>query len=169
MGSAPSERKKSMLGLFQSRHHHSNLPQPRRVVTGIDSGRLAMICAILEKRCDIYFSNFDIFVNIAGGLKIKTPSIDVPLAASLFSSVFNLPLPVDWAFVGEIGLGGEVREVPGLDIMLKEGTRLGLSRIFAPVERSNKGKKYPGKTEIVRISHIDEIREHTASTNIFDR
>lgn len=147
----------------------SNLPQPRRVVTGIDSGRLAMICAILEKRCDIYFSNFDIFVNIAGGLKIKTPSVDMPLAASLFSSVFNLPLPVDWAFVGEIGLGGEVREVPGLDIMLKEGTRLGLSKIFAPVERSNKGKKYPGKTEIIRVSHIDEIREHTASTNVFDR
>ena len=71
--------------------------------------------------------------------------------------------------MGEIGLGGEVREVPGLDIMLKEGTRLGLSKIFAPVERSNKGKKYPGKTEIVRISHINEIGDHISSANIFDR
>lgn len=153
----------------QSLVTNSNLPQPRRVVTGIDSGRLAMICAILEKRCDIYFSNFDIFVNVVGGLKIKTPCVDLPLAASLFSSVLNLSLPVDWAFVGEIGLGGEVREVPGLEIMLKEGARLGLSKIFTPVERGNKEKKYSGKAEIVRISHIDEIREHIASTNIFDR
>ena len=66
-------------------------------------------------------------------------------------------------------MGGEVREVPGLDIMLKEGARLGLSKIFAPIERGNKEKKYSGKAEIVRISHIDEIREHIASTNIFDR
>lgn len=145
----------------QSLTASSNLPQPRRVVTGFDVGRLAMICAVLEKRCNIYFSNFDVFINIVGGLKVKSPSVDLPLAASLLSSLFNVALPTDWAFVGEVGLGGEVREVPGSDIMLKEGSRLGLKTIFAPFERRKNGKRaLPSQTEIIRVSNIQEIREH---------
>jgi len=150
----------------QSLATSSNLPQPRRVVTGIDAGRLAMITAVLEKRCDIYFSNFDLFVNVVGGLKLKTPAVDLPVAASLLSSIFNIALPMNTAFVGELGLGGEIREVPGLEIMLKEGSRLGLKRIYAPESRT-KIKKSEG-TEIIRIKSVYNIIEHIRSMNIFD-
>lgn len=144
----------------------SNLPQPRRVVTGIDAGRLAMITAVLEKRCDIYFSNLDLFVNVVGGLKLKTPAVDLPLAASLLSSVFNIALPTSTAFVGELGLAGEIREVPGLDLMLKEGARLGLKKIYAAKGRGTSKKK--GTAEIIRISSIYDIVEQIRSMDIFD-
>ncbi|MGI6393191.1 MAG: DNA repair protein RadA [bacterium] len=150
----------------QSLAASSNLPQPRRVATGIDAGRLAMITAVLEKRCDIYYSNFDLFVNIVGGLKLKTPACDLPVAASLLSSVFNIALPMNTAFVGELGLGGEVRDVPGLEIMLKEGSRLGLRKIYAPAGKTKIKKSE--KTEIVRVKSVFDIIEHIRSMNIFD-
>ncbi len=147
----------------------SNLPQPRRVATGFDIGRLAMLCAILEKRCDIYCSSFDIFVNIVGGLRVKSTSVDMPLAASLLSSILGLPLPPAWAFIGEIGLGGEIRDVPGMDILIKEGVRLGLSRIFIPQTRStSKYSEKSGDAEIVKVKRLDELREQIAETNIFE-
>lgn len=151
---------------IQSLTSTSTLPQPRRVVTGLESGRVAMINAVLEKRADIVFSNFDIFTNVVGGLKLKTPSADLPVAASLLSSIFNVALPKDTAFLGELGLGGEIRPVPGMDLMLKEGSRLGLKRIYAPVKKDRKPKK--GSTQIVKVSNIFDIIESIRSMNIFD-
>jgi DNA repair protein RadA/Sms len=128
-----------------------------------------MLCAILEKRCDIYCSSFDIFVNIVGGLRVKSTSVDMPLAASLLSSILGLPLPPAWAFIGEIGLGGEIRDVPGMDILIKEGVRLGLSRIFIPQTRStSKYSEKSGDAEIVKVKRLDELREQIAETNIFE-
>jgi len=151
---------------IQSLTSASNLPQPRRVVTGLDSGRIAMITAVLEKRADIVFSNFDIFTNVVGGLKLKTPSADLPVAASLLSSIFNIALPEDTAFLGELGLGGEIRPVPGMEMMLKEGSRLGLKRIYAPTDKIPKSKQKT--TEIVKVSNIFDIIESIRSMNIFD-
>ncbi len=151
---------------IQSLASSSNFPQPRRVVTGIDSGRLAMITAVLEKRSDFFFSNFDLFVNVVGGLKLKTPAVDLPVTASLLSSILNIALPMDTAFVGELGLGGEIRDVPGIELMLKEGSRLGLRRIFAPAGRT-KFKKSE-KTEIVIVKTIFDLIENIRAMNIFE-
>jgi DNA repair protein RadA/Sms len=151
---------------IQSLATSSNFPQPRRVVTGIDSGRLAMITAVLEKRSDFFFSNFDLFVNVVGGLKLKTPSVDLPVAASLLSSILNIPLPMDTAFVGELGLGGEIRDVPGIDLMLKEGARLGLKRIYAPKSRSKRKNKE--KTEVITIKTVFDLIENIRSMNLFE-
>jgi len=151
---------------IQSLTSTSNLPQPRRVVTGLESGRIAMITAVLEKRADIVFSNFDIFTNVVGGLKIKTPAADLPVAASLLSSIFNIALPMNTAFLGELGLGGEIRPVPGMELMVKEGSRLGLKRIYAPISNMSKSKK--NSTEIVQVKTIFDIIENIRSMNIFD-
>jgi len=151
---------------IQSLATSSNFPQPRRVVSGIDSGRLAMITAVLEKRSDFFFSNFDLFVNVVGGLKLKTPAVDLPVAASLLSSILNIPLPMDTAFVGELGLGGEIRDVPGIELMLKEGSRLGLRRIFAPAGRTKPKKNE--KTEIIIVKTIFDLIENIRSMNMFE-
>ncbi len=151
---------------IQSLTTSSNLPQPRRVVSGVDGGRLAMITAVLEKRSDFFFSNFDIFVNVVGGLKLKTPSIDLPVAASLLSSILNISLPMNSAFVGELGLGGEIRDVPGMEIMIKEGARLGLKKIFAPKGRIKLKKSE--KAEIIETSTIFDLIENIRSMNIFE-
>jgi DNA repair protein RadA/Sms len=151
---------------IQSLATSSNFPQPRRVVTGIDSGRLAMITAVLEKRSDFFFSNFDLFVNVVGGLKLKTPAVDLPVTASLLSSILNIPLPMDTAFVGELGLGGEIRDVPGIELMLKEGSRLGLRKIFAPAGRTKPKKNE--KTEVIIVKTIFDLIENIRSMNIFE-
>ena len=101
-----------------------------------------------------------------GGLKLKTPAVDLPVATSLLSSIFNIALPMNTAFVGELGLGGEIREVPGLEIMLKEGSRLGLKRIYAPDGRTKIKKS--DTTQIIRVKTIYDIIEHIRSMNIFE-
>ncbi len=149
----------------QSLATSSHLPQPRRVTSGIDSGRLAMITAVLEKRGDVYFSAFDLFVNVVGGLKLKTPASDLPIAASLLSSVFSIAVPSRIAFIGELGLAGEIREVPGIELMLKEGARLGLSRIYVPVLRHKAKAK---GVEIVELKNIFDLIEQVRTMKIFE-
>ncbi len=149
----------------QSLATNSNLPQPRRVVSGIEAGRLAMITAVLEKRGDVYFSGFDIFVNVVGGLKLRTPASDLPIAASLLSSVFSIAVPSSVAFIGEIGLAGEIREVPGIDFMLKEGARLGLKRIYVPLLRQMTKMK---GTEVVELRNIFDLIEEVRTMRIFE-
>ncbi|HSA33282.1 MAG TPA: DNA repair protein RadA [bacterium] len=149
----------------QSLTTNSNLPQPRRVTSGIDNGRLAMITAVLEKRGDVYFSSFDVFVNVVGGLKLKTPASDLPIAASLLSSMFSIAVPSRVAFIGEMGLAGEIREVPGIELMLKEGARLGLKRIYVPVLRHK--PKVKG-LELVELKNIFGLIEEIRTMKIFE-
>ena len=149
----------------QSLATNSNLPQPRRVTSGIDNGRLAMITAVLEKRGDVYFSSFDVFVNVVGGLKLKTPASDLPIAASLLSSMFSIAVPSRVAFIGEMGLAGEIREVPGIELMLKEGARLGLKRIYVPVLRHK--PKVKG-VELVELRNIFGLIEEVRTMKIFE-
>ncbi len=149
----------------QSLVSSSNLPQPRRNVTGIDAGRLSMISAVLEKRGDVYFSNFDIFVNVVGGLKLKTPASDLPIAASLLSSIFNIAIPFHTAFIGELGLAGEIREVPGIDLMVREGARLGIKKIYTPKMRNFTERV---DIEIIELKSIFSLIEEIRTMNIFE-
>ena len=100
---------------------------PQRNTNGYDSKRLNMILAVLEKRCGYKLSMQDVFVNIAGGLKISDPATDLGIAASIVSSFENLALPTKMAFAGEIGLSGEVRGVNRIDQRLKEAEKLGFT------------------------------------------
>jgi DNA repair protein RadA/Sms len=100
---------------------------PQRNTNGYDSKRLNMILAVLEKRCGYKLSLQDVFVNIAGGLKIVDPATDLGIAASIVSSFENVALPTKMAFAGEIGLSGEVRGVNRIDQRLKEAEKLGFT------------------------------------------
>src|SRR5216110_1636079 len=100
----------------------------KRKVSGVSSDRVGMIIAVLEKRAELRLAADDVFVNIAGGVKVAEPAIDLAVALAIASAHFNRPLPPGTLAVGELGLGGEVRSVPQLENRLKEASRLGCSQ-----------------------------------------
>jgi DNA repair protein RadA/Sms len=110
----------------------SGLATPRRAVVGWDSGRLAMILAVLDARCGMRLSGSDIYLNVAGGLRIAEPAADLAVAAALLSSASDRPVPADVAVFGEIGLSGEVRPVSQEEARLKEAAKLGFSGALVP-------------------------------------
>ena len=105
---------------------------PRRAVVGWDSGRLAMILAVLEARCGLGFGDRDVYLNVAGGLRISEPAADLAAAAALASSAFDVALPQDCVVFGEISLSGEVRPVSRMDSRLKEAAKLGFRQALGP-------------------------------------
>ncbi len=110
----------------------SQLALPRRVTNGFDYNRLQVILAILQKRLNVPFGGFDVFVNVSGGIKISEPASDLAVALSLISAVKNLPIPENTAAFGELGLMGEIRRVAGEPGRIKEARRLGFTRVICP-------------------------------------
>jgi DNA repair protein RadA/Sms len=99
----------------------------QRVAHGVDQRRLALLLAVLEKRSGIPVSQLDIFVNVAGGLRLNEPAGDLAIAAAVASSVYDVPLPNGSVFIGELGLGGEIRAVSQADRRLAEAAQLGMT------------------------------------------
>jgi DNA repair protein RadA/Sms len=110
----------------------SGYSSPKRAVVGWDSNRLAMILAVLEARCGMNFASQDVYLNIAGGLKISEPAADLAVAMAVISSLTNKPLPSDMVIFGEIGLSGEVRAVTQPELRLKEACKLGFTNAIVP-------------------------------------
>ncbi|NWG71203.1 MAG: DNA repair protein RadA [Parvularculaceae bacterium] len=110
----------------------SSLAAPRRAVVGWDSARLSMLLAVLDARCGMDFGRHDVFLNVAGGMRIGDPAADLAAAAALLSSLFDSPLPRDCVVFGEVALSGAVRPVSQADTRLKEAGKLGFSGALAP-------------------------------------
>jgi len=110
----------------------SSFGTPRRAVVGWDTGRLAMILAVLDARAGVGIGGSDVYLNVAGGLKISEPGADLAAAAALVSSFGGAPLPRDSVFFGEISLSGDVRPAPQAEARLKEAARLGFKTAFVP-------------------------------------
>ena len=113
---------------------------PRRAVVGWDSGRLAMVMAVLEARCGVVVGANDVYLNVAGGLRIAEPAADLAVAAALLSSLSGTPVPRGTVVFGEVGLSGEVRAVAQTDARLKEAAKLGFSSAIVP-ERVRGGRE----------------------------
>jgi DNA repair protein RadA/Sms len=116
---------------------------PQRVATGVDPRRLALLLAVLEKRTGLPVSQLDVFVNVAGGLRLSEPAGDLAVAAAVASSVYDVPLPRGSVFIGELGLGGEIRAVTQLDRRLAESAQLGMSEAFVG-QRGSPGRPPAG-------------------------
>src|SRR5579862_2281758 len=110
----------------------SSLGTPRRAVVGWDPSRLSMVLAVLEAHCGIRLSGHDVYLNVAGGLRIQEPAADLAAAAALVSSLVNAPLPTDAVYFGEISLSGAVRPVAQTAARLKEAAKLGFGRAVLP-------------------------------------
>jgi len=117
---------------------------PRRAVVGWDSGRLAMVMAVLEARCGLGFAARDVYLNVAGGLRISEPAADLAAAAALASSALNTALPQDAVVFGEISLSGDVRPVSRMETRLKEAAKLGFARALAPLQADGAGVRISG-------------------------
>jgi DNA repair protein RadA/Sms len=132
----------------------------QRSATGYDLRRLHMLLAVLEKRGGFLFANQDVFLNIAGGIRLSDPALDLALSIGLVSSLENIPVSNKWCFAGEIGLSGEIRAVNYVEKRIQEADRLGFERIFVPKnnEKGLKGKEYI--LEIVLIQNVREVFEH---------
>ena len=135
---------------------------PRRAVVGWDTGRLSMILAVLEARCGLIISNQDVYLNVAGGMRISEPAADLAVAAALVSSVTGVPVPPDTTVFGEIGLSGEVRPVSQANVRLKEASKLGFTRAFTPEIGRGKNSKNNvsqgnSKLEVIKIDHLDKL------------
>ena len=128
----------------------------RRAVVGWDSGRLAMIIAVLQTRCGLNLGSHDVYLNVAGGLRISEPGADLAVAAALVSAHMDQPLPLRTVVFGEVGLGGEVRGVGQADARLREAANLGFERALIPA-RSNKGKKDTGSLKIAEIAELRNL------------
>ena len=134
----------------------SHLATPRRTSVGWDNNRLAMILAVLEARCGLSFANRDVYLNIAGGLKITEPAADLAVAAALISALRNTPLPSQSIFFGEIGLAGDVRAVSHADLRKKEAAKLGFTQAFCATPKGRKTLQIPEISEN-HLSYLIEI------------
>jgi len=129
------EGSRPMLVEIQALVAPSPLGTPRRSVVGWDGNRLAMVMAVLEARCGLQFGGNDIYLNVAGGLRVGEPAADLAVAAALASSISGRPVPADMVVFGEIGLSGEVRPVGQMEARLKEAEKLGFSAALMPERR----------------------------------
>ena len=135
----------------------TNFAVPKRETRGIDYNRISLITAVLERRIGLEFGRFDIYVNIAGGVKIVEPAVDLGVALAIASNHRDLPLDPDCVAMGEVGLGGEIRSISRIENRLKESARLGFKRALIP--RSNlKGRPCEASfpLEVIPVSFLKE-------------
>jgi DNA repair protein RadA/Sms len=128
---------------------------PRRTAVGFDPIRLSLLVAILEKKLGFNFRDQDIYVKIAGGLRVRDPSADLAIAMTLISSLVEKPLPEKTVFIGEIGLSGELRPVRDLTLRLKEAEKKGFKKAFVPATISVKKNEF--EMEIFSCKKVSEV------------
>ncbi|HKR19152.1 MAG TPA: DNA repair protein RadA [Stellaceae bacterium] len=153
------EGTRPMLVEIQALVAPSALGTPRRAVVGWDGNRLAMVLAVLEARCGVAIGANDIYLNVAGGLRVTEPAADLAVAAALVSALAHEPVPADMVVFGEIGLSGEVRPVSQADARLKEAEKLGFTAALMPPRRG-RGKDRAtaaGAFKTREIAHLKHL------------
>ena len=136
---------------------------PQRSATGFDLRRLSMLLAVLEKRCGLPFGQNDVFLNIAGGIKVSDPSIDLAIISALISSLEDIPISKKICFAGEVGLSGEIRAVSRIEQRIQEADRLGFEQIFISKYNSKGLNPSNYKLDIQTVVKIEDILESVFS------
>ncbi|MEV0947468.1 DNA repair protein RadA [Rhodococcus sp. NPDC049939] len=126
--------KRPLLGEVQALVAATSMPAPRRAVSGLDSARVAMVLAVLDRRCGVPIAKNDVYAATVGGMRMTEPSADLALALAVTSAVRDKPVPDGLVILGEVGLAGEIRRVPGVGRRLAEAARLGFTRALVPLD-----------------------------------
>ncbi len=148
---AGMEGTRPLLAEIQALVSQSGMSTPRRATVGFDNARLSMILAVLETRGGMRFSDKEVFLNVAGGLKLSEPAADVAASLALISALLDKPLPASLVAFGEIGLTGEIRAVSRTDTRLKEAAALGFTRAVIPASSPEKLNARD------RVGHVDAL------------
>ena len=133
-------------------------PMPRRVAQAFDGGRLAMLVAIAQQRAGVALAGLDVFASVAGGVRVAEPGADLALALALASASSGVPVAADTVVVGELGLGGEVRQVPQIGRRLAEAQRLGFSRAIVPASSPDVAG--------IRLQRVTDLEEAARATGL---
>ena len=157
---AVMEGTRPLLAEIQGLATTSGFGTPRRMSTGFDYGRMALILAVLEKRAGFYFSNLDAYLNVVGGLRIDEPAVDLAVAMALVSSLKDMPIRDDTVVFGEIGLAGELRSVSHIEARVSEAFRLGFTRCVLPYHsvKNMDRKRFEGM-ELLGVRNVREAFE----------
>jgi DNA repair protein RadA/Sms len=153
------EGTRPMLVEIQALATKAGFGTPQRVATGLDQRRLALLLAVLERRGSLPFGSLDVFVNVTGGVRLLEPSTDLAVMAALVSSVHDRPVPPDALFLGEVGLGGEVRPVVAVERRLVEAERQGFRRAFV----SARSRVRVEGIEVIGMDGIGELAHRLAA------
>ena len=128
---------------------------PKRTANGLDYNRLAVLIAVIEKRAGLALGGQDVYLNIAGGMKLTEPAVDLGIIATVASAYKNIPIPQDTVVMGEVGLTGEVRRINFIEKRLIEAEKLGFKRCIIP-ENNKKSLKNKFKLDIIGVPNIGE-------------
>lgn len=137
----------------------TNLGMPRRTAIGVDHNRVSLLVAVLDKICGMHLGGSDIFINVAGGIRVEEPAVDLGVVAAMASSFLDRPVDSRTVILGEVGLTGEVRAVSQIEVRVKEAARLGFSRCVVPKTNAKQLTKI-GKMEVCAISSLKELLEN---------
>jgi DNA repair protein RadA/Sms len=131
----------------------SPLAMPRRVATGFDVNRVALLIAILEKRVGLHLHGEDVYLNVAGGIRVTEPAVDLGVATAIASSFRDCPIDAGTVIMGEVGLGGEVRAIPHLEARLREAAKLGFQQAVIPEPNHPMGA-LAGQLQIIPVTSV---------------
>ena len=150
------EGSRPILVEIQALVSNANFGTRQRNVNGFDYKRLAMLLAVLEKRLGVLMGAKDVFINLVGGLKVNDPAADLSVISAVASSAKNKLISDSIVLIGEVGLGGEVRSVSGLNVRIKEAESLGFKHVIAPLSSVNRIKKDSKKIKVTGVSNVNE-------------
>lgn len=132
---------------------------PRRTAIGVDYNRVSLLVAVLDKICGLHLGGSDIFINVAGGVRVEEPAVDLGIVAAMTSSFLDKPIDARTVFLGEVGLAGEVRAISQIDVRIKEAARLGFKRCLVPKSSSVQIEK-AAQMEVCKIGSLKEMLEN---------
>ncbi|HUL28834.1 MAG TPA: magnesium chelatase domain-containing protein, partial [Thermodesulfobacteriota bacterium] len=134
----------------------TNFGMPRRTAEGVDVNRVSLLVAVMEKRLGMHLNQQDIFLNIAGGLKVEEPAADLGVIAAIASNFKDKVVDPETVVFGEVGLGGEVRGVSQSEVRVKEAAKLGFKRCLMPTQNQEKMKRIHG-IELIGANSVQEM------------
>src|SRR5918995_1867973 len=161
------EGRRPLLAELQALVAPSNLPQPRRTSNGVDGSRLAMVLAVLERRCGVRLYNSDVYVSTVGGAKVSDPSADLAAAVAVASAANDLSISPRVVALGEIGLAGELRRVPGTDRRLAEAARLGFTEAVVPAESDSSRDRMTSLRHGIRVHAAPTLQHALLSLTLY--
>jgi DNA repair protein RadA/Sms len=144
---------------LQSLASATNFGTPRRTKLGLDSNRVALLAAVMEKKLGMHLMGYDIFMNVAGGVKVVEPAVDVAIVAAIASSFLDKPIADGTVVLGEIGLTGEVRAIGQVDTRLSESRKMGFTRCLVPASNLKRLPEIEG-IEITGVKTVSEVVEN---------